>query len=190
MRRLQKYVFLFFIVMPAFLAGCASVVGPSRLGISDAEWKSYTPEQRAELSANYARAQHTKRGQYVKAGNSVIQVNIHGGRALIPPSPDLQAYQPVDFRIREGECHREISIISDLNPRQKTKVTTCYSEHVLYLDASPYDVDKAYGTVLLRFMPMWKRGFTYPSVNTTGLARLTGVNISIKELSPSTDEEE
>lgn len=184
MRWLSKYVPLFFATI--FLVGCASIT-PGKLGVSESEWSNYSPEQRAKLSADYQQAQNMRRAQLQQArvGDSLLEVNIQGGRAALPPHLGLQAYQPVIFRIREGDCHREIPIISEISPQQRAMMMVCYSDRVLYLDPSPYDLDKLYGSVLLRFMPTWRRGFTYPGVNTTGLVHLTDVNVSIRELSSS-----
>jgi hypothetical protein len=180
MRQLQKYLLLFMAAI--FFAGCASIT-PQKLGVSESEWRNYSPEQRTKLSADYQQAQNMRRAQLqqAKVGDSTLEVNIQGGRAVLPPYSELQAYQPVTFRIREGDCHREVSILSDVSPQQKGMMMVCYSGRVLYLDPSPYDLQNLNGSVLLRFMPTWRRGFTYPGVNTTGLVRLTDVNVSIKE---------
>jgi hypothetical protein len=179
----MKYLSRIFslLIFSILLAGCATVSSDS-LGIPQSEWNQYSPEKRAELTHQYKQTQTAKRTQLVKSGHSTLQVGMQGGKVLMPPYSSLQAYQPVSFEIKEGECHREVSVSSKLNPKQKTIMTACYTEYTLYLDASPYETDKAYGSILLRYMPLWKRGFTYPGVSSTGLVKLTDGSITVKEI--------
>lgn len=165
-----------------FLSSCASI-SPEKLGISQAQWSQYTPEQREQLAAQYKQTQEMQKSQSAKGGNSALQVNVEKGTALLPPFSGSQPYRPLSFQIREGECGLKIPVMSVANTKQAADMTACYTDSTLYLDASPYEADKAYGSIQFKWMPIWKRGFIYPDVNSTGLVKFKDVDVAVKEIS-------
>ncbi|HVV69291.1 MAG TPA: hypothetical protein VHE99_09735 [Gammaproteobacteria bacterium] len=176
---MRKFYYLIFLSL--FLTGCATV-SPNKLGISQSEWDQYSDSQREQLIENYHQAQRSKIS-HAKGGSSLLSVNIQDGKALMPPFTQLTAFQPISFNIREGKCNEKLTIVSAENPEQHTKLGICYQGGTLYMDPSPIDPSKADGSLQFPYMPIWSRGFTYPNVTSTGMAKLTNVNITVQEIS-------
>jgi hypothetical protein len=176
----MKLIF-FPLIIVLFLTGCAAV-GPTRLGIPQADWEQYSPAKKAQLLASYEDTQHRKKAMPIQSGNGVLTVNIAGGKALLPPYTHLITYEPVDFTVKQGDCHKKISITTTDANSQKGKLEVCYTNNTLYLDPSPYDPALSLGSLQFPYMPVWKRGFTYPHVSSTGLLKLNNVAISLKQV--------
>jgi hypothetical protein len=176
---MRKFYCLVFLSL--FLTGCATV-SPNRLGIPQSEWNQYSDSQREQLIENYHQTQRAKTS-HAKGGNSLLSVKIQDGKALMPPFTQLAAFQPLSFNIREGKCNEKMSLISADNPQQRTKLDVCYQSGTLFMDPSPIDPSKADGSLQFQYMPIWSRGFTYPNVTSTGIAKLTNVNITVQEIS-------
>lgn len=176
----KAYIF----IAALFLTGCATV-SPTKLGISQDEWDQYSAEKQEQLLADYKEAQANKKAMHAKAGTGVLSVKITGGKALLPPYTTLTAYEPVSFTVRQGDCREKIPVIGADADTQKGKLEVCYKDDILYLDPSPYDPALSVGALQFPYMPVWKRGFTYPDVTSQGLLKLTHVQISLHELVPA-----
>ncbi len=175
MRKLYSLMFL-----SIFLVGC-STVSPNKLGISQSEWSQYSEGQREQIIQDYHQTQRA-RTLHAKGGNSVLAVNIQNGSILMPPYTQLASFQPISFNIKEGSCGEKIQV-TGTNSSLRTKLGVCYQGGTLFLDPSPIDPNKADGSLQFQYMPIWTRGFTYPDMTSTGIAKLTNVNVSVQEIS-------
>lgn len=169
-----RFMYLLFIAF--FLTACAT---PSRLGISEAEWQNYTPEQRQDIKKSYYTV---LKGQVnaqkgAPSDGSRLQVNISGGKIKLPPFVDSQNYTPIAFTLRSGEC--KTIQVTDANSDKKIPMKACYLNKTLYLDPSRYEVEKSVGSIQLHYSPIWDRDFTYQGVSSTGYVHLTNVNVSV-----------
>jgi hypothetical protein len=178
----------FLIVIFSFLmlAGCATV-SPNKLGISQSQWSQYSEQQRQQIIHNYHQAQAVEHQLHAKNNHSVLAVKIQGGQVLMPPYTNLQAYQPVAFDIKAGSCHQKVALLSANGSQQKTNLKACYSGDILFLDPSPYDPNLAKGALQFAYMPLWKRGFTYNNVTSSGFTKLTGGSVFIQEVAAGDD---
>ncbi len=176
------YRFLLLLLPITLLAGCASV-SPNTLGIPQDQWEQYSDQQRKSITNDYHKTQKAKKSaKHSHSTGAVLAVDISKGRVLMPPYSNLQPYQPISFNIQDGECNKKINVVAPNNPKQKTVLSVCYKDDVLYLDPSPYEESKALGSLQFHVMPIWRRGFTYPSVISTGFVKLTNVDISVHQL--------
>jgi hypothetical protein len=166
------------VIFSFLLAACS--ISPNRLGIPESQWAQYDDAQRKQIIEDYRQVQAKKKEEHAKSGNSILEVNIEGGSAIFPPYTESQPYQPITFSIQEGDCNRREQILG-AGSSNSTILGACYKDQTLFLDPSAYEISKADGSIQLQYMPVWKRGFTYPNISSTGLARLQGVNITIKE---------
>lgn len=178
-------LYYFFLLIVVFLAGCA-IGYPAKLGISQSDWSQYSPEKKDQLMSSYEEAQTRKKSEHIRAGSGLLFVNIHDGKVLLPPYTTLVTYEPVAFRIKQGDCGKKIPVTGNEGGK-KGKLEVCYKDDTLYLDPSPYDPALALGSLQLLYMPVWKRGFTYPNVTSTGLLKLTHTQIYVHELQPGND---
>ncbi|MGB6977337.1 MAG: hypothetical protein WBE18_07805 [Gammaproteobacteria bacterium] len=175
---------LWFFVVLLLLGGCAT--SPNTLGISDAEWKSYSKAQRNEILQNYRKIHKTHQEPTTQIASSTrgdntntISVNIQGGKIMMPPFTDAQDYRPVSFIIRNGHCKR-VSV--QANQGRAINLDACYQNKILYLDPSRYDISKSKGSLIFNAIPFWEHGFTYRDVSSSGYAQLTQVNITIQSI--------
>lgn len=173
-------------VSTLFFAGCMTV-SPSKLGISQSDWDTYSDDKKSQLMASYEQTQTAKRRVRAEAGAGVLAVRIKAGTVLLPPYTTPTSYEPIRFTMREGDCHIKIPVTS-VDSEKKGKLEACYKENTLYLDPSPYEPDLSLGSLQFPYMPVWKRGFTYPNVHSTGLLKLTNAEIFLHTLIPSSDE--
>lgn len=167
------------------LVGCTSVY-PRQLGISQNQWQQYSDVQKEQIIANYAQAKRIQKEQKVEKGDSKLEVKVYGGSVLMPPYTNSKSYQPITFEIKEGDCHLKIPVYAAIS-KEKTILKACYSDAVLYLDPSPYNPNLAKGALQFPYMPVWKRGFTYPPMNSEGLTKLRGGRVSILEIDNNHD---
>lgn len=169
----------------SLLAGCATV-SPAKLGISEADWEEYSSTKQEELISAYEKAQETKRKTSAQLGTGILSVKIEGGTVLLPPYTTPTAYQSMHFTMREGDCHIKIPVIPT-DSDKKGKLEACYKDNTLYLDPSPYEPGLSIGSLQFPYMPIWKRGFTYPNVSSSGLLKLKSAQISLHALIPSNE---
>lgn len=180
-RIFNQYCLITIALLTVFLAGCATV-SPQTLGIPQSEWDQYSPEKKDQILASYQQAQERKRAVSAKAGKGVLTVNIEGGQVLLPPYTHLTAYQPISFTLKQGDCNKKITVAQADDPEQKGKLSVCYQGDTLYIDPSPYEPNLSLGALQFPYMPIWKRGFTYPNMTSSGLLKLTNVDISLKQV--------
>ncbi len=166
----------------SILTGCTT--NPTTLGISEKQWESYSKQERKVIANGYRQAQKNKKKESSKhaSDNSVLQVSISDGTAMMPPYTHRVAYQPVNFQIQAGSCNMKLNVYQADNPQQKVVLNACYQNGILYLDPSLYDPNMALGSIQFQYMPLWKRGFAYPDVSSKGLVKLRRANVSIKLL--------
>jgi hypothetical protein len=176
-----KLVFLLSLL--TILTGCTTV-NPNTLGISEKQWESYSKQERKTITDGYRQAQKKKKNESSKhtSDKTALQVSISDGTAMMPPYTQRVAYQLVNFQIQAGICNMKVDIYQTGNPQQKVVLNACYQNGILYLDPSLYDPNMALGSIQFQYMPLWKRGFTYPDVNSKGIVKLRHANISVKLL--------
>ncbi len=170
------------LVLTLLTAACATV-SPSKLGISQSQWDQYSDTERQQILQGYQQAQRQKVSSSAKS-DSVLQVNIQEGKVTSPPFTDLYVYQPLSFSIQMGDCHKRIPV-SLTDSRKKAALEACYINDTLYLDPSVYEPAKAIGSLQFPYMPMWKRGFTYPDLSSSGRLKLTHANVTVQETNSS-----
>lgn len=162
------------------MAGCASTAPfhPADIGISPEQWLGYDESQRQQAISEYQQAQ-AERIKRIPP-NSQLEVNIQNGTVFIPGVDGQRAYQPVSFVLKNGQCDHRITLIDAQDTHKKARLSACYKGDTIYLDPSK-DADNPYGSLKFQYLPNWKRGFTYPGVSSSGEAKLSGVNISVRE---------
>lgn len=179
----KKIIFklIFLLSLLVILTGCTSV-NPSTLGISESQWQSYSKQERKTITEGYRQAQKKKKKESSKnaSDKSVLEVSIADGTAMMPPYTQRKAYQPVQFQIQAGICNLKVNVYEADDPQQKVVLNACYQNGILYLDPSLYDPNMALGSIQFQYMPLWKRGFTYPDVNSKGLVKFRHANVSVK----------
>lgn len=174
---------LSFLVFSALTA--CQMVKPNTLGISNAQWQTYSEPEKKKIIDGYHQAQKVKKNKksnHCASDKSVLQVSIEGGKVIMPPYTQSKSYQPVNFSIKSGDCNMKVNIQQVGNPKQKVPLEVCYRNSILYLDPSSYDPELALGSLQFAYLPLWKRGFVYPDVNSKGLVKFQHANISIKTL--------
>jgi hypothetical protein len=61
----------------------------------------------------------------------------------------------------------------------KVNLRACFKRNILFLDPSRFDLTKKEGSVRLYQSPLWRDGFTYKNIDSSGYVKLTDVNITI-----------
>jgi hypothetical protein len=101
---------------------------------------------------------------------------------MMSPFTQAYSYQPVSFAIQEGSC-KQVTLRQKTEDTDKHKhsvdMEVCFKNNILLLDPSRYDANKSDSSARLYRSPLWRRGFSYPHVNSTGYARLQDVMIKI-----------
>lgn len=166
------------------LSACATTTAfyPTELGITTDQWNQYSDQQRQQAVEDYRQSQ-LEREKIIPPG-SKLSVNIQGG-SIYNSGNTQSLYQPVSFTINRGNCNQKITFFDAQDPRKKSKMYACYRGDTLYLDPASFDPENPFGSVKFQYLPNWKRGFTYPGINTTGSTKLTAANVTIQELSSS-----
>ena len=188
----QSFRILIAIAIFLFLFGCASVSIPTKLGMTEAEWLSYTPDKQEMLLANYekfaAENKYIKNKEGAVANDMFLEVGIHDGRVMMPPFNGWQDYNPIEFIISKDQC-RSIILQQPTDETAHTELEVCFNGNTLYLDPSHYDLTKKNGTISINFSPLWLSGFSYKGINSSGYVRLNNVTVEITQAeknSPST----
>ncbi len=178
---MSMYKCLIILICSILLVACASVT-PEGLGISQDQWNQYSQAQKEQIVQGYHEVQKLPKQKYRTSRNSVLSVTISGGQALLPPFTHLQSYQPIAFEIKEGDCQIKLPVKPSSQSGQKgTTLKACYKGGTLFLDPSVYLPSQANGSIQFAAMPVWNRGFNYPGVSSSGIVKLTHVNVYIKE---------
>lgn len=169
---------LFAMLGTLLLVGC---VGPNQLGISSQQWQAMSKAQRHQMLKNYKKLKKTAKKNMQTAYNGPnLQVYLMQGRAMMPPFTQSYTYETVRFKITPGHC-RNIRLNS-IDTNNHVDMKACYNGLTLALDPSHYDIEKADGSLRFDYNPVWKRGFTYSSVSSTGYVHLQDVNVTIKAI--------
>lgn len=176
--KIKNIVLVFFFM---FLFGCVST--STKLGISDLEWSSYSPEKQQTLTANYKKIvkEQAKAKENSSLGKTFLLVTISGGQIMFPPVfINWQSYEPIKFMILQKEC-RDIKVMHNSDDGDKTYLRSCYYGNILYLDPSRYDAATKDGTVTIYSSPLWLDGFVYQGINSNGYVKFSNVNIKIQQ---------
>lgn len=168
---------LLLLLASSLLAACAT---PMRLGISEAEWNNYGPEERQRIKSGYYEVlkSSVNDSENVVPDGSTLHVKLYGGQIALPPFANLCNYLPVEFDIMSGDCQK--IELQESNGDNKVSMKICYRNKTLYLDPSRYDPSKKIGSIQLHYSPIWDRGFTYQNVSSTGYVHLTNVNVAVR----------
>lgn len=157
------------------LSGCSTA---SRLGFSNAQWQGLTPTQRQQYTQGYHQVKEQKKEQPKTYAGPPLSIYFERGTAKMPPTFHSYRFQTVNFHIKAGDC-RTIPLRS-IDTRDHVGMRVCYNGLTLSLDPSRYQLSKANGSLHFNYSPIWKQGFTYSGVNTTGFAQLRHANVTIK----------
>lgn len=158
------------------LAGC--VVGPESLGVSPQSWQRYSKVQRQKLIVGYHDVARLSQPGRVQSDGDMLQVALAHGAVMMPPFVKRCSYMPVIFTVPEGVCRSVVLRNSKL--KKQVVMGVCYQNGILLLDPSRYDVNKRLGSIRFYKSPLWRRGFSYRSVHSTGFVRLQGATITIR----------
>ncbi len=172
--------FLLLLSFVAVLAGCAAT--PSRLGISQKQWASYSPARQQEIMAGYQKIKQAKsdeKKQKVFNGPR-LSVYLAEGKARMPDEELAETFQTMNFQINPGQC-KSVSLNS-IDTQDKVSMNVCYNGKTLSMDPSRYIFSGRDGTAHFDYHPIWKTGFTYSDVSTSGYAHLTHAHVTIKAL--------
>jgi len=170
---------LFVLFTLALLSAC---VTPMHLGIPDAEWQNYSPEERKKIKSGYYELMKSHVGveeEKIVPDGSSLHVRLSGGNVLMPPFSHPVSYTPVEFDVESGASEK--IILEAPGGEQKTTLHICYRNKTLYLDPSRYDPTKRLGSIQLHYSPIWNRGFTYENVSSSGYVHLSHVNVNVKK---------
>jgi hypothetical protein len=171
---------LLLLTFSALLVGCAAT--PGSLGISQKQWSSYSPEKRQQIMAGHQKIKKTKvsqKEQKVYNGPN-LSVYLAEGVARMAPADKPESFQTMNFQIKAGEC-KSITLNS-IDSHDDVAMNVCYNGMTLSMDPSRYVFKGRNGTAHFDYNPIWKTGFTYGDVVTTGYARLSHAHVTIKAL--------
>ena len=161
------------------LSGCVS---NAQMGLNDNQWHLLNESQKQNYVAHYKQIQRFQRHRQYQPGASKISVVISGGTADMPPSFDAYRFYTAKFQLRDGQC-KDIPLIA-VKKASQANLTACYTKQILSIDPSRYKVRDREGTLFLNYNPVWRHGFTYYGVNSTGYVSLDDVNIKVNALAP------
>lgn len=170
------------------LAGCSTHPAHT-LGMSKEEWKSIDREEKKLRLAN---ARATNELHYTKQSEQVyfnldadtpLRVTIEGGTAMMPPFTEKMRYEPVSFVLREGGCD-EVEL-KEADGHSKVPLRACLIDDTFLLDPSAFDQDKKLGSIRIHASPVWKTGFSYYPITTTGLVRLERARVRLELIDSS-----
>ncbi len=169
------------LVLPVLVLLTACSVGPNRLGVSAQQWQAMDDAQRAQMITGYQKIKWSswKQRQTVFCGPDIL-VSLGKGTALMPPFTQSYAFQRVSFQMNPGRC-RTVELNS-VDTSNEVDLKACYNGLTLLLDPSRYDALKSTGSLRLDYNPLWKRGFTYAGVSSSGYVQLNKVNVTIKAI--------
>ena len=161
------------------LSGC--VAGPKQLGISSQQWQTMSADQQQKMLAGYQQIKNAPKPAKTIYNGPDINVTIAGGTAMMPPFVQAYPFAKVSFNLQSGQC-KSIRL-SSINMNSAVNLQTCYNGLTLAVDPSRYDPTKSTGTLRITYNPIWKRGFTYSGIASSGYVRLNNAKITIKTIS-------
>lgn len=164
------------ILSTLLLMGC--VAGPEQLGFSKQQWQGMSEKERQQMRIAHQEIQKSLAAQKLIYNGPDIQVTIEGGMAMMPPFLQPYDFRATQFQIQPGRCQRVQ--LTSWEQIHSVDLSACYDGLTLSLDSSRYDPTKSKGTLLLTYDPLWKRGFTYRGLSSSGYVRLKNTNITVK----------
>lgn len=185
MEQIAKFIMqnlkLIILVLFLSLIGCA--IAPQKLGISEQEWLSYSDAQRQKILTDYQQINAIKEQQEQDAkkikGNTTDSINvaIYGGEVMMPPFTEWYEFQSVTFNLIQNTCSD--TLLNQSNGKAQVSLRACYKDNIFYLDPSRYDLAKNNGSISFPFSPLWKQGFEYSGVSSSGYVRLKNATVKI-----------
>lgn len=169
------------------LLSTSCAITPEELGFSPKQWQMMNARRHKILQVDYYRIHNALQLNTVYQGPR-IQVTLFGGTAMMPPFFQAYYFKLLKFETSPGKC-RNIQLTS-WNPTCSVKLTVCYDGVTLSFDPSRYDLSKTKGTLLLTYNTLWKHGFTYNNLSSSGYIRLKNTNVTIKIISNKTSVED
>jgi hypothetical protein len=164
----------------ATISSCS--ISSEQLGISKKRWKQYDKQEQERIVSGHRYISQTiKKNVFAAPGNSCLKITIKDGRAIMPPFTDSYAFSPITFKIQERACKN--TTLYAVNINKHTSILACYSNDILLLDPSPYEINKRYGTASIHHSLLWNDGFNYTNINTSGFTRLQHATIFIQKQS-------
>lgn len=160
---------------------CAGCVSPASLGVKPQRWQTMTSAEKKQLSERFEKIQRYRADANQPEGSAVIQVQVKGGQALMPPDFLPYRFSPVQIDLPSKSC-KNVTLYS-LSGQHQTALGVCYINNILSLDPSRTQLKDWQGTLFFHSNPIWQQGFTYYGMNSSGYAQLSGVNVSVKALS-------
>ena len=176
-------------------SGCTS---PTMLGLNKTQWNQLSPDQKKIFVKHYHSIQShlitssKPSTQAASENNAVtniteislpdIDVTILSGQASFSPDFLLSPITPLHMHLKYGLC--QSALLLSQSQKQSSKLWFCYTQKMMGIDPSFYDMNQAWGTAFIDANPLWNRGFTYQNINTTGYARLSHAFIQIQSTSP------
>lgn len=163
-----------------FVLPLAACVTPTKLGISEAQWQGYAPEERQRIKSGYYEILKDKFASDQKSApdGTSVSVRLAGGQTSMPPFAEKYRYAPIELNVFNGECQN--TVLKEQNGDKTVKLQVCYIGKTLFVDPSRYDPAKRLGSIQLHYSPIWDRGFTYRNVSSTGYAQLKDVNVTVR----------
>lgn len=109
-----------------------------------------------------------------------LDVNLANGQ-MQTSTGALVNFNPVNFTIANGKC-KKVLLTQVSQPTTQVPVHVCYRENKFYLDSHSLSGRQTDGAIHFNYIPLWRRGFTYHSINTSGHAHLTGTEVTLNIL--------
>ncbi|OGT66227.1 MAG: hypothetical protein A3J38_10660 [Gammaproteobacteria bacterium RIFCSPHIGHO2_12_FULL_45_9] len=168
-------------VMGTVLGLCGCSATPEELGIPPAKWAMLSQQAREQAQAGHREVERIRKKPLspIYQGPSV-QVQVLSGTTWMDAYRRQMPFEPVTFVIAPGACQSVMLPSRDME--NYTLLEVCYNGLTLFLDPSAYKPMKAWGTVYVDYTPVWKHGFSYTGLNTTGIARLRDVTLHLLAL--------
>lgn len=160
------------------LTSCTVV--PRELGFSPKQWQMMSATGRKLLQVDYYRIHNALQLKTIYQGPR-IQVVLFGGTAMMPPLFQAYYFESLRFETNPGKC-RNVRLTS-WDQTRSVKLTVCYDGVTLSFDPSRYDLSKTKGTLFLTYNTLWKHGFTYNNLSSSGYVRLKNADVTIKTIS-------
>lgn len=174
-----KFITLLFTLSPLLFVGCVSQ--SRQLGISDQEWQSMSPNLHNYLTESAQKIKQQNALPTVVYAGPILNISLSGGKALMPPFVEFYAFRATRWTMQPGQC--SAVRLNGVDGQHYTLLRACYNGVTLTIDPSRYDLDKSQGSVRFDYNSLWKRGFTYSHVVTSGYVWLQNSNLSIKTVS-------
>ena len=175
---MHKYSQICWLIMAMLLlTGCAP--SPAELGLTAQEWQQMNTQKQQEVLAHYEQIRQKQQSLYTVAQiDTWLKITIMQGTIMMPPFDTDYVYQPVNFQVFPNSC-RDVTVYSLTGDRQVV-LTACYKDDVLFLDPSRYELNKQPGSIRFYASPLWRSGFLYSHITSSGYVRLRDVDVRIK----------